>query len=76
MKENGRTCVVVPKASASKEGAWLGLGKHGRILLISTLLNPQMCSIQPLLLQPSTPGLAMSWSVRNVGSSTGAAQFL
>jgi hypothetical protein len=26
-QENGRRCVVVPKASSSKEGAWVGLGK-------------------------------------------------
>ena len=38
MKENGRTCVVVPKASASKEGAWLGLGKDSRLFLILPLI--------------------------------------
>ena len=26
-QENGRQCVVVPKASSSKEGSWLGLAK-------------------------------------------------
>jgi len=26
-KENGRKCVVVPKASSSKEGSWVGLAK-------------------------------------------------